>query len=185
MYSIDEVFIDATNYLPLYGLNGPGALPASLSLLVLQETGITATAGVGPNLYLMQGGHGCRGQAYQNRIKTASGSRSWTSGATGETAVVPPTPDGFLAGGQGLRAESWRPTACTPWGMSPGCSLEPDEDLLYRLFRCECGAAHRPRLGVGAGALMADIKALSPGEKFHGLRVRCSPARIRRIRPVW
>ena len=51
VYSIDEVFIDATNYLPLYGLNARG-FARKLMAAVLQETGITATAGVGPNLFL-------------------------------------------------------------------------------------------------------------------------------------
>ena len=50
-YSIDEVFIDATSYLPLYGMT---AHQLALSMIrdVLRETGITATAGIGSNLYL-------------------------------------------------------------------------------------------------------------------------------------
>ena len=51
VYSVDEVFIDATSYLRMYGLDGP-ALAKKLVLEVLAETGITATAGVGTNLYL-------------------------------------------------------------------------------------------------------------------------------------
>ena len=51
VYSIDEVFIDATAYLKLYGLN---ARDFTMKLVreVLAETGITATAGIGTNLYL-------------------------------------------------------------------------------------------------------------------------------------
>ena len=51
VYSIDEVFIDATRYLPLYGLT-PRAFAQKLMAAVLRETGITATAGIGPNLFL-------------------------------------------------------------------------------------------------------------------------------------
>ena len=51
VYSIDEVFIDATDYLPLYGLNAR-ELAMKMILEVLRETGITATAGIGTNLYL-------------------------------------------------------------------------------------------------------------------------------------
>lgn len=51
VYSIDEVFIDATNYLPLYGLDARG-FAQKLMAAVLRETGITATAGIGPNLFL-------------------------------------------------------------------------------------------------------------------------------------
>lgn len=51
VYSIDEVFIDATAYLKLYSLS-PRAFAARIIRDVLNSTGITATAGIGPNLYL-------------------------------------------------------------------------------------------------------------------------------------
>lgn len=51
VYSIDEVFIDATPYLRTYGVDGPG-FARMLIREVLRETGITATAGIGTNLYL-------------------------------------------------------------------------------------------------------------------------------------
>lgn len=51
VYSIDEVFIDATDYLKTYGLT-PRELAMKMVLDVLETTGITATAGVGTNLYL-------------------------------------------------------------------------------------------------------------------------------------
>ena len=51
VYSIDEVFIDLTNYLRTYGLS-PEALTRQLIREVLSATGITATAGIGSNLYL-------------------------------------------------------------------------------------------------------------------------------------
>ncbi|WP_300411783.1 DNA methylase [uncultured Oscillibacter sp.] len=50
-YSIDEVFMDVTNYLETYGLS-PRELAMKIILDVLETTGITATAGIGPNLYL-------------------------------------------------------------------------------------------------------------------------------------
>ena len=51
VYSIDEVFIDATSYLRTTGLS---AREFAMRMIrdVLQTTGITATAGIGPNLYL-------------------------------------------------------------------------------------------------------------------------------------
>ena len=51
VYSVDEVFIDATEYVALYGKT-PHELARTLIRDVLAETGITATAGIGPNLYL-------------------------------------------------------------------------------------------------------------------------------------
>lgn len=51
VYSIDEVFMDVTNYLNIYGLS-PRDLAMKIILDVLETTGITATAGIGTNLYL-------------------------------------------------------------------------------------------------------------------------------------
>lgn len=51
VYSIDEVFIDATDYLKTYGMT-PHELAMKMVLDVLETTGITATAGIGTNLYL-------------------------------------------------------------------------------------------------------------------------------------
>lgn len=51
VYSIDEVFIDATSYLPYYNLNAR-ELATRVVHDVLSETGITATCGIAPNLYL-------------------------------------------------------------------------------------------------------------------------------------
>ncbi len=51
VYSIDEVFIDATSYLPFYKMNAH-ELAVKVIREVLHETGITATAGIAPNLFL-------------------------------------------------------------------------------------------------------------------------------------
>lgn len=51
VYSIDEVFIDATDYLRLYNLSAH-----DFAMMIIREvlaaTGVTATAGIGTNLYL-------------------------------------------------------------------------------------------------------------------------------------
>lgn len=51
VYSIDEVIMDVTNYLGIYGLTAR-ELAMKMIQDVLQTTGITATAGIGSNLYL-------------------------------------------------------------------------------------------------------------------------------------
>jgi DNA polymerase V len=51
VYSIDEVFIDATDYLKTYNLSAR-ELAMEMILDVLNTTGVTATAGIGTNLYL-------------------------------------------------------------------------------------------------------------------------------------
>lgn len=51
VYSIDEVFIDATAYLKTRGLS-PREFARMMIQDVLKTTGVTATAGIGTNLYL-------------------------------------------------------------------------------------------------------------------------------------
>ncbi len=51
VYSIDEVFMDVSNYLRLYKLTAR-ELAMKMIREVLRTTGITATAGIGSNLYL-------------------------------------------------------------------------------------------------------------------------------------
>lgn len=51
IYSIDEVFMDVTHYLSAYKMT-PRELAMTIIRDVLETTGITATAGIGTNLYL-------------------------------------------------------------------------------------------------------------------------------------
>ncbi len=51
VYSIDECFMDVTNYLSLYHMTEK-EMAVELMRAVMEETGITATAGIGTNLYL-------------------------------------------------------------------------------------------------------------------------------------
>ena len=51
VYSIDEVFIDVTAYLKTYSLSAR-ELAAKIIQDILSQTGITATSGIGTNLYL-------------------------------------------------------------------------------------------------------------------------------------
>lgn len=51
VYSVDEVFIDITGYLDMYKLTAK-QLAMKMIKEVLKTTGITATAGIGTNLYL-------------------------------------------------------------------------------------------------------------------------------------
>ena len=51
VYSVDEVFMDVGSYLKVYGMT-PVQLAKKMLQDVLEQTGITATAGIGTNLYL-------------------------------------------------------------------------------------------------------------------------------------
>ncbi len=50
-YSVDEVFMDVTDYLATYRMDAH-ALTVTILRDILYETGLTATAGIGTNLYL-------------------------------------------------------------------------------------------------------------------------------------
>ena len=51
VYSIDEAFLDVTNYLKMYKMDGI-SLAKKIMNDIKEKTGITATAGVGTNMYL-------------------------------------------------------------------------------------------------------------------------------------
>ena len=51
VYSIDEVFLDVTNYLTMYQMTAK-ELGITIMNDILENTGITATCGIGTNLYL-------------------------------------------------------------------------------------------------------------------------------------
>ena len=51
VYSVDEVFLDVTPYLKTYAMS-PRQLVSKILREILRETGITAAAGIGTNLYL-------------------------------------------------------------------------------------------------------------------------------------
>ena len=51
VYSIDEAFIDVTNYLAMYKQT-PKALAQTVMAEILRKTGVRATCGIGTNLYL-------------------------------------------------------------------------------------------------------------------------------------
>ena len=75
VYSIDEVFIDASGYLKTYGLTAR-ELAMKMILDVLKTTGITAAAGIGTNLYLCKAAMDI-GQSISLRMKTECASQSW------------------------------------------------------------------------------------------------------------
>ena len=63
VYSIDEVFMDVTDYLATYKLSAH-ELAKKIILDVIETTGITATAGIGTNLYLCKSSDGHCSKTY-------------------------------------------------------------------------------------------------------------------------
>lgn len=78
VYSIDEVMMDVTGYLDTYRLTAR-ELARKIILDVLSETGITAAAGIGPNLYLCKVAMDIQARpSILRRMSMGYVSRSWT-----------------------------------------------------------------------------------------------------------
>ena len=121
-YSIDEVLMDVTNYLDTYRLTAR-ELAKRIVQDVLETTGITATAGIGTNLYL---------------CKIAMD--IWAK-------HTQPDADGVRIAE--LDEQSYRRNL---WDTLAECGVVRRFDFWPALsaLRGERGAAHRPRLGLGA-----------------------------------
>lgn len=130
VYSIDEVFMDVTDYLGTYRLSAHD-LAMKIILDVLATTGITATAGIGPNLFLCKVAMDVTAKhipADANGVRIAhldemSFRRTmWTH---------QPITDFWRVGrGYAARLEQY---GLLTMGDVARCSVQ-NEDLLYRLF---------------------------------------------------
>ena len=163
VYSIDEVFLDVTAYLKTYGLSSR-ELAMRMILDVLHTTGITATAGIGPNLYLCKIALDIEAKHIppdQNGVRIAElDEMSYRRKLWGHRPLTD-----FWRVGAGI-AKKLESYGMHTMGDVARCSLGRqndflNEDLLYRLF------------GVNAEILidhawgwepctMADIKAYKP-----------------------
>ncbi len=162
-YSIDEVLMDVTNYLPTYKLT-PRELARRIVLDVLDTTGITATAGIGTNLYLAKVAMDIGAKRVQpdaDGVRIASlDERSYRRLLWDHRPLTD-----FWRVGSGY-AKKLEDNGLYTMGDIARCSLT-NEDLLYKLF------------GVNAELLidhswgwepvtMADIKAYRPESKSMG-----------------
>lgn len=132
VYSIDEVFIDATAYLGTYRLTAHG-LAMKMILDVLKTTQITATAGIGPNLYLCKVAMDIiakHAEADENGVRIAClDEKSYRRLLWNHTPVTD-----FWRVGRGYSASLARHGMYT-MGDVALCSVTPaGEDLLYNLF---------------------------------------------------
>ncbi|WP_432634131.1 DNA methylase [Candidatus Avelusimicrobium sp.] len=135
-YSVDEVFIDATDYLRLYKLTAH-EFARKLIHEVLQSTGITATAGIGTNLYLAKIAMDIVAKhipADKDGVRIAQ-----LNGQTYKEQLWAHTPiTDFWRVGRGY-AEKLKKYGLLTMGDIARCSLGRDdeyynEELLYQLF---------------------------------------------------
>ena len=129
-YSIDEVFIDATNYLPTYKITAH-ELALKMVRDVLKETGITATAGIGTNMYLCKIAMDIVAKhipADQDGVRIAElDEMSYRRQLWNHKPLT-----SFWRVGRGI-ARRLEPYGIDTMGKIARCSLE-NEELLYKLF---------------------------------------------------
>ena len=141
VYSIDEVFIDATSYLKFQSPTRPGetfdpierARKLAMRMIqdVLDNTGITATAGIGTNMYLCKVAMDImakKAPADENGVRMAVlDERSYREKLWDYTPITK-----FWRVGKGI-AEKLAMYGMYTMGDVALCSVER-EDLLYKLF---------------------------------------------------
>ena len=163
VYSIDEVFMDVTEYLDTYGMTAR-QLAQTMIRDVLKETRITATAGIGSNLYLAKIAMDIVAkhiEADEDGVRIAElDERSYREKLWSHKPITD-----FWRVGRGYESKL-RKIGILTMGDVARCSIE-NEDVLYKLF------------GVNAELLIdhawgwepctiAQIKAYRPAENSIG-----------------
>ena len=163
VYSIDEVFMAVTEYLETYGMTAR-ELAQTMIREVLRETRITATAGIGSNLYLAKIAMDIVAkhiEADEDGVRIAElDERSYREKLWGHQPITD-----FWRVGRGY-ANKLRKIGILTMGDVARCSVQ-DEEALYKLF------------GVNAELLIdhawgwepctiAQIKAYKPAENSIG-----------------
>ena len=119
VYSIDEVFMDVTNYLSTYKLS-PRELAMTMILDVLKTTGITATAGIGTNLYLA-------------KVAMDIMAKHIPPDENGHTV-----PSQIFGGWAGGMPRNWRSKGCSRWGMWPDAPLASPQIITTKNCYIKC-----------------------------------------------
>ena len=130
VYSIDEVFIDVTGYLNIYHMSAHD-LAMKIILDVLNTTGITATAGIGTNLFLCKVAMDVKAKhipADKNGVRIAELDEMSFRKTLWEHKPI----TDFWRVGKGY-ANKLAEYGMTTMGDVALCSVQ-NEDLLYQLF---------------------------------------------------
>ncbi len=157
VYSIDEVFIDVTDYLNTYKLTAK-ELAVKILRDVFNTTGITATVGIGTNLYLckialdIEAKHICPDE---NGVRIAElDEQKYRRNLWSHTPITD-----FWRVGRGY-AKKLEEHGMYTMGDVARCSLK-HEELLYRLFGVNAELLIDHAWGYEP-CTIADIKAYSP-----------------------
>jgi len=157
VYSIDEVFLDATPYLALNGLSAHD-FARKIIRDILQTTGITATAGIGTNLYLCKVAMDIMAKhvdADKDGVRVAElDEKSYRKALWGHRPLTD-----FWRVGKGY-ARKLESHGIFTMGDIARCSLT-NEDFLYKLFGINAELLIDHAWGVEP-CTIADIKAYRP-----------------------
>ena len=170
-YSIDEVFMDLTNYLDTYRMTAR-ELTRTIILDILKTTGITAAAGMGTNLYLAKVAMDIVAKHVhpdKDGVRIAK-----LSEMTYRRLLWSHRPlTDFWRVGKGY-ATKLEAHGMYTMGDVARCSIgQPgeyhNEELLYQAVRRQRGNFDRPRLGLGA-VHHRGREGVQAGEQEHRLR---------------
>ena len=157
VYSVDEVMIDLTRYLQLYNTSAH-ELVRRMIRAILRETGITASAGIGTNLYLAKVAMDIVAKhvpADQDGVRIAElTERSYRERLWDHQPLT-----AFWRIGSGT-AERLRRYGCVTMGDIARMSLN-GQDILYREFGVDAELLIDHAWGIET-CTMADIKAYRP-----------------------
>lgn len=163
VYSCDEVFIDMTDYMKIYSLS-PRDLVMKVILDIYDKTGITATGGIGTNLYLCKVAMDVWAKhipADDNGVRIAElDEAGYRYNLWGHTPITD-----FWRVGHGT-AKRLASHGMFTMGDIARCS-ETDEDLLYRLFGVNAELLIDHAWGYES-CLMEHIKAYKPKSSSTG-----------------
>lgn len=163
VYSVDEVFLDVTQYQNIYQMT-PRELARKIVRTVYDETGITATAGIGSNLYLCKvamdiDAKHCEPDAYGARISELD-EKSYRQRLWGHR----PLTDFWRVGP--ATARKLEEHGMFTMGDVARCSLGKDSDyyneaLLFQLFGVQAEFLIDHAWGYEP-VLVSDVKAYKP-----------------------
>lgn len=155
VYSIDEVFLDVTDYLTMYQMTAK-ELGMRIMSDILESTGITATCGIGSNLYLAKIALDIMAKHVEDHIGMLT-EESYRQALWDHRPLTD-----FWRIGKGIASRLER---CGIYTMRD--IVQADEDMLYKLFGVDAELLIDHAWGRET-ATMADIKAYKSKENSIG-----------------
>ena len=169
VYSIDEVMLDVTDYLGTYQMSA-NELASEMIREVYEKTGITATAGIGANLYLAKVAMDIKAKHVTPNRDSVRIAELDEISYRRELWDHQPITDFWRVGrGYAKKLEQYGiytmgdVAACSVERFRPGCDME----LLYRLFGINAELLIDHAWGIEP-CTMADIKSYQPVSESMG-----------------